>query len=337
MIKSIAIIFLFLSVHWFIDEDSSNWSEDSNVGDALIALGDPAPEHARPNADEETIKRGYELVHFGKTMDLAGKKSSFISKYYACTSCHNQVQEDPDLTKADPESRLEFLTDKGEKFLQGSTFYGIANREEWYGGDYYKKYGQLVEKARNSLAESTQLCAKVCSSGRYLDDWELDAILSYYWTLQLKLSDLGLSENENSQLITALNSDTKDEELIALVKSKYLRTLPVEFGDLPQRLDLGYEYEGNKENGELLYKSSCQSCHQENGVSTTLLGTDKPTMKKFVNNMYKDSYYNLYQIIRKGTYAEKGKPRYMPLYPKEKMSDRQVEDLRAFIESRAYN
>lgn len=39
----------------------------------------------------------------------------------------------------------------------------------------------------------------------------------------------------------------------------------------------------------------------------------------------------LYQIIRWGTYMKVGRKQYMPHYTKEKMSDRQIEDLVAYI------
>jgi len=331
------LISLLIFVSLLSTKSSAEWNSDSLIGDVLIALGDTKPDHARPNASEEEIKRGYDLVYYGKTTDPKGKRSSYISKYYMCTSCHNQVQEDPDLTKSDPEKRLDYLSEKGLKFLQASTFYGIANRERWYGGDYYKKYGDLVKPANKSLAEATQLCAKVCSSGRYLDDWELEAILAYYWTMQMKLSDLELSEGEMKDVLISLEKGKNSDELVKLLKSKYLTELPVEFGELPQRMDLGYEHEGNAENGKKIYELSCQACHQKGGVSTVLLEDDKATMKKFVNHLSKNTDFNLYNIIRHGTYIENGKPRYMPLYPKEKLSDQQIEDLRAYIEDQAKN
>ncbi|MFT7029262.1 MAG: penicillin-binding protein-related factor A (putative recombinase) [Marinoscillum sp.] len=42
---------------------------------------------------------------------------------------------------------------------------------------------------------------------------------------------------------------------------------------------------------------------------------------------------SIYQIIRKGTYAEYGHKEYMPHYTSEKMSDQQIEHLREFLEN----
>jgi mono/diheme cytochrome c family protein len=45
--------------------------------------------------------------------------------------------------------------------------------------------------------------------------------------------------------------------------------------------------------------------------------------------------HSMYQVIRYGTPPKSGKRAYMPQYTSEKMSDQQVADLRAYIESRA--
>jgi len=57
-----------------------------------------------------------------------------------------------------------------------------------------------------------------------------------------------------------------------------------------------------------------------------------PTLNWLKKNITSDSQLSIYEVIRKGTYSEKGHREYMPLYTKEKLSDQQIEDLRAFIE-----
>ena len=335
MIRSGIFLLLVVSFVLLGSRTDQVWSESSLLGDVLIALGDEVPAHARPNANEELIQRGYELVHLGKSVSPEGKRSGYISKYFMCTSCHNQSIEDPDLRFSDPEARLDYTIEQGIKFLPATTFYGMANKESWYGGDYYRKYGDLVKPANKSLAEATQLCAKVCSSGRHLEEWELEAILAYYWNIQFKLSDLDLEPDEFDRLIKSLKEGEKSKDLIQLLKSKYLQETPVQFGSLPNSMYEGFAFEGNIENGRKIFENSCQSCHHKEGVSTILLDDDQATMNKFVRHLQKKTNYNLYKIIREGTYTEKGKPRYMPLYPKEKMSDQQIEDLRAFVEHQA--
>ncbi|MEQ8907857.1 MAG: cytochrome c [Vicingaceae bacterium] len=315
----------------FSKQVTNSLSADSTVSEALVFLGGTLPDHARPEADSATIRRGFELVHQGRTIGPDGKRSKYISKYYFCTSCHNQVQEDPVLFEMNPETRLEYAAKNDLKFLPASTFLGIANRESWYNDDYYKKYGDLVKPANKSLAEATQLCAKVCSSGRYLEEWELEAILAYYWDIQLKLGDLGLTKQEWAQL----NSSQNKQDARALLKSKYALRSPATFGDVPADKSKGFSYSGDPKKGEKIYSLSCMACHQEGGVSDVSFDYSKLTFQKFLRNLDHTDAYNLYEICRYGTYADKGKPRYMPLYPKERMSDKQLEDLRAYIEQEA--
>ena len=63
-----------------------------------------------------------------------------------------------------------------------------------------------------------------------------------------------------------------------------------------------------------------------------VLDESKPTLNWLKRNITSDSDLSIYQIIRHGTYAASGHREYMPLYTQEKMSNQQVEDLRAFIE-----
>jgi len=307
----------------------NKWNAETPVYEVLAHFGEDMPEHARNNAKEEIIQRGYELIHRGRTIGPDGKKSKYISKFYVCTSCHNTQREDPDLTVLDPEARLNHAIENKLKFLQGTTFYGVANRESWYNDDYYLKYGDLVRPANKSLAEATQLCATVCSSGRYLEEWELEAILAYYWDNQIKLGDLALTPEEKSKILKAEAGENPN--IIALIKSKYALKSPATFGKSPDDKKKGYPYEGNPELGKQLFQLSCQACHQREGVAGLAFEADELDFNKFKRNLYQSGLYNLYDIVRYGTYTDKGKPRYMPHYPEERMSDRQLEHLRAYI------
>lgn len=328
------MLLLFCALAWgFNKADQPQFTEETPLSDILVQLGVPLPIHARPEANEASIKQGYDLVHFGRTVGPDGKKSKYISKYFNCTSCHNQVQENPVLSDFSPEARLEFAVENNLKFLPASTFYGIANRESWYNDDYYKKYGDLVKPANKSLAEATQLCAKVCSSGRYLEDWELEAILSYYWSIQIKLGDLALTAEEMSKLL----NPGQNKEVLEMIQSKYALRSPATFGDLPTDYEKGFGLkEGDPLKGEAVYKLSCMACHQDGGVSDITFDYNRLTFQKFLRQITKSGNYNLYDIVRHGTYTELGKPRYMPLYPKERLSDQQIEDLRAYMESAAH-
>lgn len=306
-------------------------SPEMAVADVLFDLGMEKPDHYVEGLTEEMIKRGEELVHLGRTTTPDGKKSRYISRFYKCTSCHNVVREDPDLTTVDQDARLKYAGEKQLPYLQGSTFWGIVNRETWYNDDYVRKYGDLVDKARNSLRESTQLCAEVCSQGRTLEEWEMQSILAYYWSLQMKLSDLGLSEGDWKVLNKGADETAKKE----LIQSKFLAKSPATFADPPTDKHKGYGMKGRPEMGQLIYQLGCQHCHRDHGESDVVLDDSKVTMRWLKRNITKHSELSIYEIVRHGTYAQKGHREYMPHYTEEKMSHQQMEDLRAYIEQEA--
>jgi mono/diheme cytochrome c family protein len=315
-----------------MEESSTVSSED---GPSLMMyryqLGEELPAHYRQNANSDDIEIGRQLIHDGRT-DLPSGKSAYISRFYTCTSCHNTVREDMDLSKIDTEQRLQYAMKESIPYLQGSTFWGIVNRTEWYNDDYVKKYGDMAVAANKSLETSIQLCAQECSQGRELESWEMEAILAYLSSLEVKVDDLDLDPEEVTWLLTGKASA---QEKLALLDSHFLPRSPATFVDPPSDKKAGYGEVGRLEIGKGIYELSCQHCHKEDGVSDLVLDDSKKTFKWLKKNIKKDMRYSLYEIIRKGTYAEYGHKEYMPHYTMEKMSHQQVEDLRAYIEQQA--
>lgn len=331
----VASIFSLSTMEFFLSEPIV-WNEKSAVFDVLKAFGEASPKHKK-EFTEIQVKQGHDIVYEGRTLE-GGKRSKRVSKYYECTTCHNQVQEDPDLRFSNADSRLPYVKMKGIPFLQGTTFKGIVNRETWYNDDYVKKYGdEVVGKAHHDLRESIQLCAIECSQGRPMKDWELDAVTAYYWSLEFTLEDLDLS-NADFEKLNAFKNESPNEEAIAWLKSFYLQKSPATFYDAPPSKWDGYkEFTGDKNRGEDIYKLSCLHCHHPEGVSHYTLEDDQLSLKDLKRTLFKDSHFSLYQIIPYGTYAIPGHRPYMPHYPMERMSTQQVEDLRAYIEYRTNN
>ncbi len=326
-----ALLILLLTSQSIIEK----WKLDTPVSSILFALGEEPPNHYFKPTPQQ-IKQGKAFVFEGRTTDVNGKKTRYISKYYMCTSCHNTKREDPDLRHHNPDTRLAYVKENKLPFLQGTTFFGIVNRESWYNGDYVRKYGHEVEAANKDLREAIQLCAVGCSQGREMKPWELDAVLAYYWSLQLKLSDLGITGAELAELNEQSADVSNYKNLITQIKSHYEQTSPATFADSPPNKKKGYEnIIGNSENGKDLYELSCLHCHKKNGVSKYLLDNSKASFKELKRNISRDKHFSLYQIIAYGTYAIPGHRPYMPNYPLEKMSQQQVEDLRAYIEKKA--
>ncbi len=332
-------LILIPAILWFYIQKTPNaiskntWKENSSLSRILTDLGNTSHLKKEKDYTKEQVSIGEDLVKNGFTKRRKGSK--VISVYYQCTSCHNLVQEDPKPESPDPQARLRFTNEKGIPFLQATTFWGIVNRESWYNGDYIKKYGSLVEEAKDDIEASIQLCAQECAQGRVLKQWEVDAIMAYFWELELKLSDLNLTDNEMERL-NKITSEDKKSEAIKLLKSKYMLASPATFSDAPYDKSKGYEVDKRDPiNGKLIYENSCLHCHDKNGVTEYELNHSKLSFKKLLRDMEKDNPLSFYQAIRYGTSAAPGYRPYMPHYTLERMSDQQVEDLRAYIEQEA--
>ncbi|MGJ3233471.1 c-type cytochrome [Marivirga sp.] len=330
-VRLIIAVILLLSVGSFTILKTQEFNQNDNLIEVLHDLGQDYPDHYIEKPDSIDIKRGYDLIHTGKTKPPDGFASKAISKFYTCTSCHNVEREDPDLTLVDQDARLEYAIENDLPYLQGSTFWGIVNRESWYNDDYILKYGSLVEDAKNSLKGSIQLCATVCSQGRELEEWEMKSILSYLSTLQMKMKDLEMNDTDIQKMNSLAKSNP--DSAIAFIKSHYLTKSPATFSELPESKEKGYPLEGRPKYGKAIYELGCQHCHHAYGESDLVLDNSVLTFKWLKKHMPESSKKSIYEIIRNGSYSELGHKEYMPNYTLEKMSHQQVEDLRAYIES----
>jgi len=310
--------------------------EEKSVAAVLKRLGDTSIKHY-PNFSRKnvSVENGKQLFHTGFSASAKGRRSKKQSKHFVCTSCHNVEREDPDLSIVDPQAQLEYVHEKGLPFLQGTTMYGAVNRTKFYNGDYYKKYGDLVIKARDNIYEAIQLCAVECAQGRRLKHWELESILAYLWTLEFKFKDLQLSDSEKEQIQAAMDNEGSAEEAVALIKSKYLKGEPATFITPPENRQQGENYQGDPENGKLVYDLSCKHCHENERYSFFQLDDAKTTFKFLKKHIPSYSRYSIYQVTRWGTSPVPGKGAYMPVYTEEKLSRQQLQDLRAYIEQEA--
>jgi mono/diheme cytochrome c family protein len=322
-----------------IDAEAVDVDTDTSVWEVLQELSVDAPNHLPDESiDGASAERGEQIVKYGITAKPSGGKIEKQSNHFVCTTCHNIQIEDPDLANPDPEARLTFVQQKGMPFLQGTTLYGAVNRESYYNGDYEKKYGDLVEPARNNLREAIQLCAIECSQGRRLKDWELESVLKYLWTLELKVGDLALSEEEQQVINNTSKANAAEvKSTVDLLQSKYSQGATVHFVKPPEDRKAGYGLTGDPERGKIIYELGCQHCHEKERYSYFNLNDSRLTFKHLEKHIDRYSRYSIYQVARYGTSPVPGKRAYMPQYTKEKMSDQQLEDLRAYIELRVKN
>jgi mono/diheme cytochrome c family protein len=307
-------------------------SEDTDVWHLLQSLGDaPYPHQPDPNVQGASWEQGLEIVTKGHTTAPDGKKSKRVSPHFVCTSCHNVERDEPDLLQSDPLARLHYAREKKLPFLQGSALYGIVDRSSFYNGDYVKKYGDLVKPARNDLRQAIHLCATECAQGRPLEPWEMESVLSYLFTIGLKIVDLNLSDQEWQSIQAAVRGEGNREQAIALVRSKYLSGMPASFLEPPAGRGKGVAPAGDADTGRILYEQSCLHCHLQKRYSFLNLDSSKESLKFLDRHFTRYSRYSVYQVARYGTQPLPGKRAYMPNYTREKMSEQMLEDLRAYL------
>lgn len=305
-----------------------------SVSDVEHAFGKERPIHYMKSYDEELANVGEQLIKEGKA-NYDGNNGKLISPYFNCTDCHNLVKETQDITNLDPQDRLEYLSKNNLPFTSGSTFFGIYNRSKYYNDDYYKKYGDLVTDAKDTLQNAIQLCAEYCASGRKLESWELNAIMHYFKKNELKIRDLGLENNELKLLETALNEEINQNEALTLLQTSYVDRYHATFtGAMPEN-EREYGENGDPKNGEKIYQSACMYCHENSRVTYLDLNNDVLSGKYLWKHRKGYDDLSIYQVVRWGTYPITGRKQYMPLYPKEKMSNQQLEDLMAYIKKLA--
>ncbi len=313
-------------------------SGETPVWEVLRFFGAEEPNHQLNSEIVGDVEVGKNIVLGGYKDD---RKVSLVgpqSKHFKCTACHNVVREDPDLSKSDPEARLEYAKEKQIPFLQGTTLYGAVNRSSFYNDDYEKKYGDLVKPTRNDLREAIQLCAVECSQGRLLKPMELESVLAYLWTLELKMSDLVITDATMQKIEKASKTHTageNNEALRKMVQSHYLAGSPAHFIDPPPNRKEGAPYTGRPEKGKMIYDLSCKHCHGEERYSFYSIDDAKMSYKHLSRHTTKYTRYSIYQVARYGTSPIPGKRAYMPTYPVERMNEQQLEDLRAYLEQEA--
>jgi len=297
-------------------------SSKDSVHDVLAQLGEKEFDNLGvPSMPKVSAEAGKRMVLEGFSSDGDGKKYAKLSNHFVCTSCHNIEKENDDLTSIDPQERLEYAKENNLPFLQGSPLYGLVNRATFYNGDYVKKYGNLAEKAHDNIKEAIQLCAIECAQGRRLQPWELESVLAYLWTLDLKMDDLNLTESETSSIETAINNGSNQASAIELIQSKYRKDSPATFGRPPDDMKMGYAYQGDAMNGQAIYELGCQHCHEEQRYSFFELDDSKLSFNYLQKHLRRHRRFSFYWVSRYGTKPKPGKKAYMPPYTEERMSD----------------
>jgi len=271
----------------------------------LTHLGEEGVEHEVRDDVPSNPKLGWQLVHKGHGA-VGSLKSKKISRQFVCTSCHN-VTKESDLFYNDPASKVDYSKRLEVPYTQGTTFWGIVNRTSYY------------NESRNDIREAIHLCAVQCSQGRELKDWEVESILAYFWELELKIGDLITNKELN---------DTPEEELAALLKSRYATGAPATF---TKATKLDEAIVGNPESGAVIYNQGCLHCHAGKKYSYYKLDKSTKTFKFLKAMMGSNKKQDVHFITREGTLPTEKKSSYMPSYTIEKLGDQELADLVSYI------
>jgi mono/diheme cytochrome c family protein/cytochrome c553 len=317
------------------------FADDTPVWDVLAYFGRVKLHTVDTKMAGVSAERGKELIFEGITTNAeTGKKTSRQSKYFTCVSCHNVAREFGDLADNKPESRLKYAIENNLPYLQGSTFFGIVNREKYFNGDYQQLYANAtdIKAAASDLRKAIQVCATNGAQGRALEAWETESILAYFWTLQLRLSDLNLTKDDREKIEYAVTEKSSLSRAVNIVEDKYLDASPAKFVPAMEYRTLDSQISRNEAriaNGKNIYDLGCKHCHEGKRFSRFALDDSPKTFKNLVKKLEQGHKKSLYKITRYGTYQPKGKRAYMPQYSQEKMSNEQLLDLRIYIEKMA--
>jgi mono/diheme cytochrome c family protein len=282
-----------------------------------------------------------------------------VSEFFTCMTCHNYEREDPDLTVQDPDARFEWVEKTGKEifFLQGATMAGAVNRDTFY-ADYYAIYHHLCVPKGNelpsspcgpffkicgpdcrtmdpdSLDDAIQVCSAYCSAGRYLEAWELYALLTFFWDQEIALDDIDLSIEQAARIKAVLTSPSPDTQeaktLRALLAGKYAKKAGNTFRGIPKaskdasggalvvEYADGRTFVGDSDRGERLWQLSCGRCH---GMENT------PQKAKY----FTEDLDKFHKMIARGT-RRRNKP-YMPNFTLERLSRQQSADILVYLKS----
>lgn len=319
--------------------------------DALLG-GNGRAEHERRLREASIEGRSYPWLAYsewGRELFLTGQvrqpptgmQSEPLSYFYKCIDCHNNQREDLVLHQQDPEVRARMAESAKPApharplFLAtGTTLWGAVNRESFYNDSYAVYHFLEVPGGREmdptSLEDATQVCCKYCSVGRFAETWEINALLAYFWDLEVRLADLRLPKMvENAVLDVLARPERSTKEHVGsmrdFLRGLYLRRAGDTYTAVPTEIEDsqtgpyadGLIFEGDPHRGRKLYSLACHHCHGENKINEIAGGDLVRELKRF------------HGILSKGT-AHDDEP-YMPMFTSQRLSRQQIADIQAYL------
>lgn len=311
---------------------------ETPVWDVLTALG-----RVKVNTPHDSLggasysaTQGKELVEQGYT-NKEGRRSSKISRGPNCATCHAQQNEYPKLAELDPVLRLRYLDSLNRPLLMGPPLEGMVNRIFFFMDDYQErvegKYAELFKQGHRGLRQAIQTCNQVYAQGRELESWEVESILSYLWTLELKMSQLQLSDDMLQSIQQAVQEQKSNARAVNIMRQNYLEVYPAHFGELlePEVRKRISPVLNSFEDGYILYKRSCLHCHG-GSIRGIGYGLDESRSNFQVLRRHFDdpsSRHSIYNVLRYNPEYNKGNS--LPHFTEERLSLEQIQNLRFYI------
>lgn len=291
--------------------------------------------HRMNSFDTAKAILGEQLIRKGCISNNSAS-SKRISRHFVCTDCHNLKREYENPGSESADDRLDYAMKHNLPYLQGASFWGMYNRQQFFSDDYSRKYGEGIKMTLDTLVNAIRFCARYCSSGRELENWELEAIMHYFKKNELKLKDLKLDKATLTSIENYSEIDQKMRvESLSKLENAYRRKFSATFLDVIDLQSREYGVHGDPVKGEAIFKQSCLFCHKINRVSRFYFNNSRLAARWFWRKMDKMNHKSIYYIVRHGTDGHNGEKSYMPLFTKEKMSDQQLEDLVAYVRKNA--
>jgi hypothetical protein len=315
-----------------ITDETKVWTVMSGLGKVNVNALYRNPQH--------DVLKGEQLVTKGLTIDFQGKTTARTSPKLTCIACHTVEREHPIFGTMDPQSRLEHGDTTGIPFLPGAPFYGLVNRVAFFTDDYQSnfqhKHQQALVDGHRNIRLAIQACNKVYAKGRTLDNWEIESILAYLWTLELQMGDLKVPDTIVSVVERAISSNLNGSKAVNLMRRYYPEVYPATLASpIPpsERPEVSPVLNSYK-NGKRIYRLSCLHCHAGKRFSSFKLDRSQKTFKFLKKHLDSDSRYSIYDALR---YSPDSKANRLniPHYTAQRMSDQQIQDLRFYIAQRA--
>ena len=317
-----------------IDDNTTLWDVMSKLGKIKLNVVDV-------NRALNNVDKGKELVHTGQSSDFEGKRVPKLGQF-TCISCHTIEKEFDKMQVSDPDKRLQYADSLQLAFLPGTPFYGLVNRIYYFTNDFQKdsiastfKYKDIIKKSHTDLRTAIQFCNYTYAHGRAMADWEIESILAYLWTLQIKMKDLQVEAKDMEDIQFALNNNTGNAKAVNLLRRYYLETYPAHL-DKPLHSAERRRTSpilNNFFNGEKVYERSCLHCHQNKAFANRSLDKDKSSFqylkKHFDDSTSAHSVYEVHRFSVKPIRALKKSK--APHFTRERMSNQQLQDLRFYI------